>query len=185
MIRHFYITDNIEELEKVEQELVSNGFTKPQFHVLSDNDAEIENHDLHPVEAVLKQDVVHSTEVGSVVGLLIAAFSLVLAYAMGWTNSAAGWMPFVFLAIVIVGFCTWEGGFIGIQKPNVNFERFQEVLKKGKHVLFVDVDPEQETTIDKVMSNHPHLEMAGIGEASPHWVVRGQDKFNDFKKFMP
>ncbi|MFB1014414.1 MAG: NAD/FAD-utilizing enzyme, partial [Alteromonadaceae bacterium] len=65
MIRHFYITDSIEQLEEVELELESNGFTEPQIHVLSDNDTEIEAHHLHPVESVLKQDVVHSTEVGS------------------------------------------------------------------------------------------------------------------------
>jgi len=185
MIRHFYISDDIAELEKVEQELESQGFTEPQMHVLSENDAEVETHNLHPVEAVLKQDVVHSTEVGSVIGLIIAVLSLIVAYAMGWTESAAGWMPFIFLAIVILGFCTWEGGFVGIQRPNVNFERFQEVLKKGKHVLFVDVDPDQEVAIENVMKNHPDLEMAGLGEATPHWVVRGQDQFNNFKKFMP
>lgn len=185
MIRHFYITDDIDELEKVGLELESNGFTEPQIHVLSEKDADVETHNLHEVESVLKQDVVHSTEVGSVVGVIGAAFTLFLAYFMGWTESAAGWMPFIFLAIVVLGFCTWEGGFIGIQKPNVNFERFQDVLKKGKHVLFVDVDPEQEMTIDAVMKNHPQLQVAGMGEATPHWVVRVQDKFRNFMKTMP
>jgi hypothetical protein len=185
MIRHFYVTDNIEELEEVELELESNGFTEPQIHVLSDNDTAIETHHLHPVESVLKQDVVHSTEVGSIIGIIAAAVSLVIAYAMGWTNSEVGWMPFIFLAIIILGFCTWEGGFIGIQKPNINFKRFQDVLKKGKHVLFVDVEPEQEATIKQVMQNHPNLQVAGVGESTPHWVVRSQDAFNSFKKFMP
>ncbi|NQZ82264.1 MAG: NAD/FAD-utilizing enzyme [Colwellia sp.] len=185
MIRHFYVSDDIEELEKVERELESKGFTEPQIHVLSDNDAEVETHHLHEVESVLKQDVVHSTEVGSVVGIIAASVTLIFVYLMGWTNSEVGWMPFIFLAIVILGFCTWEGGFIGIQRPNVNFERFQELIKKGKHVLFVDVDPNQEPTIAEVMKNHPNLEMAGVGEATPHWVVRAQDKFHNFMKSMP
>jgi hypothetical protein len=185
MIRHFYITDSIEQLEEVELELESNGFTEPQIHVLSDNDTEIEAHHLHPVESVLKQDVVHSTEVGSIIGLSGAALSLVIAYTMGWTNSEIGWVPFIFLAIIILGFCTWEGGFIGIQKPNINFKRFQEVLKKGKYVLFVDVKAEQERTIEQVMKNHPHLEVAGVGESTPHWLVWSQNAFNSFKKFMP
>ncbi|NQY64439.1 MAG: NAD/FAD-utilizing enzyme [Alteromonadaceae bacterium] len=185
MIRHYYVTEDLDELEKVEQELESQGFTEPQIHVLSENDTEVENHHLHEVESVLKQDVVHSTEVGAIVGILGAACTLIVAYAMGWTASAVGWMPFIFLAIIVLGFCTWEGGFIGIQKPNINFERFQELLHKGKHVLFVDVDPDQEDTIAAVMRNHPHLQVAGIGEATPHWVVRGQDKFRSFMKSMP
>ncbi|MCJ8320942.1 MAG: NAD/FAD-utilizing enzyme [Colwellia sp.] len=185
MIRHYYISDDLDDLEKVEQELESQGFTEPQIHVLSEHDGDVDTHHLHEVESVLKQDVVHSTEVGAVVGIIAAASTLLIAYLMGWTASAAGWMPFIFLAIVVLGFCTWEGGFIGIQKPNVNFERFQEVLHKGKHVLFVDVDPDQESTMAKVMNAHPKLEMAGVGEATPHWVVRGQDKFRKFMKAMP
>lgn len=185
MVRHFYITDNIDELETIEHELESQGFTEPQIHVLSDNDYAVESHHLHPVESVLKKDVVHSTEVGSVVGIILAAATLIIAYIFGLTDSAAGWLPFIFLAIVLLGFCTWEGGLIGIQRNNVNFERFQEVLKKGKHVLFVDVDDEQEPTIERVMRNHPRLEMAGIGAATPHWVVRAQDRYRQFMKFMP
>ena len=185
MIRHYYVTEDLDELEQVEQELESQGFTEPQIHVLSENDAEVENHHLHEVESVLKQDVVHSTEVGAVVGILGAACTLIFAYAMGWTDSAVGWMPFIFLAIIVLGFCTWEGGFIGIQKPNINFEPFQELLHKGKHVLFVDVDADQEDTIAAVMRNHPDLQVAGIGEATPHWVVRGQDKYRSFMKSMP
>jgi len=185
MIRHFYITDDIEELERAERELESNGFTEPQIHVLSDSDAEVEAHHLHEVESVLKKDVVHSTEVGSVIGVIAAAATLLVAYLMEWTNSEAGWMPFIFLSIIVLGFCTWEGGLIGIQRPNVNFERFQELIKKGKHVLFVDVDPDQESTIATVMKGYPNLEVAGVGEATPHWVVRAQDKFHNFMKSMP
>lgn len=185
MIRHFYISDDIDELKQVEQELESCGFIEPQIHVLSENDAEVENHQLHEVQSVLKQDVVHLTELGSLIGIILALLTLVFAYTMGWTESAVGWMPFIFLAIIVFAFCAWEGGFIGIQKPNINFKRFQEVLHSGKHVLFVDVNPEQESTIETIMEHHPLLQSAGIGEATPEWVVNGQDKFHRFVKFMP
>ena len=185
MVRHFYVTEDLDELEKVEQELESQGFTEPQIHVLSENDAEVENHNLHQVESVLKLDVVHSTEMGAIYGVIGAIVTLLIAYAMGWTASEAGWMPFIFLAIIVLGFCTWEGGLIGIQKPNINFEPFQEMLHKGKHILFVDVDPNQEMAIASVMKMHPNVQAAGLGEATPHWVVRGQDKFRHFMKMMP
>jgi len=185
MIRHYYVTNDLDDLEQVEQELESQGFTEPQIHVLSEHDVELKEHHLHEVESVLKLDVVHSTKVWSIFGIIGAISTLLLAYLMGWTNTAAGWLPFIFLSIVLLGFFTWEGGFIGIQKPNINFERFQELLHKGKHIFFVDVEPEQEMIIDKVMQYHPHLKMAGVGEATPHWVVRSQDNFKRFMKFMP
>ncbi|WDE06002.1 NAD/FAD-utilizing enzyme [Thalassomonas viridans] len=185
MLRHYYITDDLDDLELVEQELEAEGITEPQIHILSENDTEVETHHLHEVESVLKQDVVHSTEVGAIVGVVGAALTLLVSYLMGWTESSAGWLPVIFLAIIVLGFCTWEGGFIGIQKPNVNFERFQELLHKGKHVLFVDVDPDQEQVFSKVINAHPALEAAGTGDATPRWVVRGQDKFRSFMKSMP
>lgn len=185
MLRHYYVTDDLDELEKVENELEQNGFTEPQIHILSENDTEVENHNLHEVAAVLKQDVVHSTELGAIVGAIGAVLLLAIVYLLNWYQSPAGWMPFIFLAIIILGFCTWEGGFIGIQKPNVNFERFQEVLHKGKHVLFVDVDPHQELAITTIMKSHPTVEAQGFGESTPHWIVRGQDKFRSFMKSMP
>ncbi|SFC78402.1 NAD/FAD-utilizing enzyme [Pseudoalteromonas denitrificans] len=185
MIRHYYVTEDLDDLEQVEQELESQGFTEPQIHVLSEHDFEVEEHHLHEVESVLKLDVVHSTEVWGAIGVVSAILTLAVAYFMGWTHSEAGWIPFIFLSIIILGFCTWEGGLIGIQKPNINFERFQELLHKGKHIFFVDVDPDQEMIIDTVMKHHPQLQMAGVGKATPHWVVRGQDNFKRLMKFMP
>ncbi len=185
MIRHYYIADKLDDLDDIEQDLGSQGFTEPQIHVLSEHDAEVEAHNLHEVEPVLKLDVVHSTEIWSAIGIVSAILSLIIAYSMGWTESPAGWIPFIFLAIIILGFCTWEGGLIGIHKPNVNFARFQELLHKGKHILFVDVEPEQELIFDRIMKSHPNLIMAGVGEATPQWVVRGQDGFRRFVKFMP
>lgn len=185
MLRHYYIVDNLDELEEVEHELESEGITEPQIHILSQNDSEVEKHHLHEVESVLKQDVVHSTEIGAIIGVICATITLIVPYLMGWTNSAAGWIPFILLSVVILGFCTWEGGLIGIQTPNVNFVRFHELLNKGKHILFVDVAPDQELAIAMVMKKHGDIEAAGYGSATPEWVVRSQDNFKRFMKWMP
>ena len=78
---------------------------------------------------------------------------LVVAYLAGWTESPAGWTPFIFLAVVLLGFCTWEGGLIGIQDPNHNFTRFEQALKDGKHVFFVDLEPGQEAILETVLKS--------------------------------
>ncbi|TWX73299.1 NAD/FAD-utilizing enzyme [Colwellia sp. C1TZA3] len=185
MIRHFYVIAEIDEVEKVEKDLKLQGFTDPQIHVLSENDTEVETHNLHAVESVLKKNVVHSTKIGAIYGIIGAIITLFIAYGMGWTESTVGWIPFVFLSIIVLGFCTWEGGLIGIQTPNVNFVQFKEMLDEGKHILFVDVGLEQEIAIASVMKMHPNVQIAGIGKGTPHWVVRAQDKFKLFMKVMP
>ena len=52
-------------------------------------------------------------------------------------------------------------------------------------MLFVDVDPEQEATLQSVVSEHPKLVSAGEGSATPKLVVRGQDTFNRIMKTAP
>ena len=185
MLRHYFISDDLTDFVKIEYELQQHGIDAPQVHVLSDNDAAIELHRLHEVAPVLKSDVVHATEIGAVIGVIAALVILALAYILGWTETTAGWIPFIFLAVVVLGFCTWEGGFIGIQQPNVNFKRFQELLHQGKHVLFIDIEPEQEVVMKKVLGKHPRLQSAGDGEATPGWVVRSQQFFRRFVKAMP
>jgi hypothetical protein len=185
MVRHYYISNDLDDLEKVEQELKAQGVTTAQIHVLSENDAEVEKHHLHAIETVLKQDVVHSTELGALVGGILATIILVIAYLMDWHTSAAGWIPFGFLAVVILGFCTWEGGLIGIQIPNYQFKRFQALLQQGQHVFFVDLPPDQEAILLQIVSQHPDLKLAGTGEATPNWVVQGQEKFKKIMKTLP
>tara|TARA_R110000744_G_scaffold40493_4_gene91897 strand:+ start:6507 stop:7208 length:702 start_codon:yes stop_codon:yes gene_type:complete len=185
MFRHYYITDDLGDLEQVERELVDNGLTVPQFHVLSENDAELEKHHLHAIESVLKKDVVHSTQLGAVIGIIGAFLILLVAYIFNWHMTAVGWIPFGFCAVVVLGFCTWEGGLIGIQTPNYQFKRFQQLLGQGMHVFFVDITAEQESVLQEVTSQHPSLRYAGAGEATPSWVVNGQHKFNQAMKAMP
>ncbi len=185
MKRHFFISDNLDELEAVERELEDSGLATPQIHVLSQDDAEVEHHRLPEVEAVLRKDVVHSMEWGAVIGVVGAALVLAVAYFAGWTESAAGWIPFIFLAIVVLGFCTWEGGLFGIQEPHHQFKRFQNALSEGKHVFFVDVTEQQEDILNSVIRGHPKLELAGEGDSSPEWVIEWRKNWNGFIKTMP
>jgi hypothetical protein len=61
MERHYYLSDDLDDLEAVENELEAAGISTPQIHVLSENDSEVENHHLHEVDSFTKSDVVHST----------------------------------------------------------------------------------------------------------------------------
>jgi hypothetical protein len=182
MLRRYYISNDLDDLETVEKELEQQGLDTQQIHVLSNQDANVELHQLNEVSSVLKSDVVHATALGAVFGLLCAGLVLLTAYLLNWTASGAGWVPFIFLAVVVLGFCTWQGGFIGIQEPNVNFKRFQSILEQGKHVLFVDIEPKQEKMLKKVVRRHPRLELAGTGGATPGWVIQAQIYF---RRFVP
>jgi len=184
MKRHYYLSDDLDDLELVEHDLERAGVTTPQIHVLSEDDAGVKLHNLHEVEAVLKKDVVHGTELGAVVGIIGAAAVLALSWFSGITESYT-WIPAIFLAVVVLGFCTWEGGLIGIGETHVDFKRFEDDLKQGKHVLFVDVEKAQESTLQSVVRNHPKLQPAGNGSSTPAWIVALQQKWAHFMRVAP
>ena len=184
MKRHYYISNDLEDLEIIEKELEKNGVSTPQIHVLSEDDSGVQSHHLHQVEAVLKKDVVHGTELGAVVGAIAATAILIAAGLSGLTETYT-WVPPIFLAVIVLGFCTWEGGLIGIQEPHTDFRRFREDLEQGRHILFIDVDPEQEKILRDVVSEHPKLQDAGEGDSTPRWVVSAQNRWARFMQVAP
>ena len=181
MLRHFFISDDLDDLEVFEEQLEEAGVPTVQIHVLSLDDTAAENHvHLHDVQSIMKKDVVHSMIIGAIIGVILAILVLVVADTMGWTDTRAGWIPFIFLAIIALGFSTWEGGFVGIQRPNFHFSQFEDALKAGRHVFFVDLEPDQKSLLDRIVSKHPGAELAGTGPATPHWIVAWQRRLTHF-----
>ncbi|MDX1625879.1 MAG: NAD/FAD-utilizing enzyme, partial [Wenzhouxiangellaceae bacterium] len=153
--RHFYVSDDLDDLERFEEELEELDIVTPQIHLLTLDDGNAaHHHNLHEVSSLMKTDVVHSTLVGAVVGLCAAALALVIAYLFGWTDSGAGWLPFIFLAIILLGFFTWQGGLWGIENPNTHFKDFEEALRKGKHIFFVDLEPGRGKIVRRLARKH-------------------------------
>lgn len=180
MNRHYFISDDLDDLDNIEEYLEQKGIVKPQIHVLSKDDASVEKHEhLHNIESFFKQDIVHGTIVGAMFGVLAAVLVLAIGYLSKLPETYT-WIPFYFLAIVMFGFITWSGGFYGIQTPHKEFRRFQNDLNNGKHIFIVDVDPSQEFLISEIEKDHPQLIDAGIGSATPRWIVMGQQGFKDF-----
>jgi len=179
MNRHYFISDNLDDLDRIEEDLEHRGVYRPQIHVLSKDDAGVENRKhLHNIESIFKQDIVHGTIVGAVIGLFAATLVMAFAYLSDLSETYP-WVTVIFLALIIFGFITWSGGFYGIQTPHKEFRRFQKALNHGKHIFIVDVDPSQENIIKQIKRDHPHLHDAGAGQATPRWIVMGQKNFKD------
>ncbi|MEQ9465603.1 MAG: NAD/FAD-utilizing enzyme [Haliea sp.] len=181
MKRHFFLSEDLDDLGQVERDLEAAGVSTPQIHVLSEDDAGVQAHKLNDVEAVLRKDVVHGTERGAVIGVIGAAIVLGAGWATGITDTIT-WVPVIFLAVIVLGFCTWEGGLIGIQEPHSDFKRFTDDLRNGKHVMFVDVSIAQEDILRRIVSAHPKLTTAGEGPAAPGWFVSTRARIETMMK---
>lgn len=185
MERYYFVNDDLNDLEQVEVELEAVGFSESQIHVLSKDDAAVARHGrLRAVHAFLRTDVIRAALNGALIGLLAAMTVLSFAHFSTATDSV-GWLPFVLLAIVMLGFCTWEASFFGFQVPNIRFRRFEKVLAKGMHVFFVDIRPRQLDALQTVVGRHQRLKPAGKGKPSPYWLIGTRDRFRQFVHWAP
>lgn len=185
--RHFFVSDDLDDLERLQADLERAGISEPQIHVLTLDDTAAETrHRLHDVQSIMKKDVIQSGEYGLAVGAVAAALVIAVTWLAKWHTSPAGWLPFVFLAVILLGFFTWEGGFIGIQTLNSNFRRFENELESGRHVFFVDLRNDQEPLLEQALQAHPGVATAGTGRATPHWIATWQERIrNLFVETLP
>ncbi len=179
MKRFYYTGQSLDELEHVGRDLELCGIPRSQIYLLSNDDFGLDNHDVNRVASFLKTDVIHLGEIGALLGLAIATAILLVTHFSGIATQV-GWVPFVFLAIVSFGFTTWEAGFIGIQRPNTHFLRFQEALAQGRHVLFVETRAQDKKKLKKVFKGYPNVKRAG--SESTHtgllmFILRNWEKF--------
>lgn len=179
--RHFFVSSDLDSLESFESELESADIVTPQIHLLTlDDSGAAHHHHLHQVTSLMKTDLVHSTLIGAVLGVIVAGLILSIAYLAGWTGSPAGWLPFIFLAIIALGFFSWQGGLWGIQRPNVHFDEFKQMLKEDKHLFFVDLEPGRGKIVRRLARRHPDIQPVGVGSGAPHWIVSWQYRLKHF-----
>lgn len=156
MKTHMFLTKNIDKLEQTEIELESQGIPRSHIKIYSEDEVGLHAHHLPSVSDISKRDLIHSGFLGAAVGGFVATTVLMAATMTGWA-AAFGWLPFVFLALVVFGFSTWEGGLMGINKINHRFERVQELIKEGSYLLIVDVNQPEEEKLATTMGRHPEM----------------------------
>ena len=95
MKRFYYISDDLDDLEQIEHDLEAGGIARPQIYLLSNDDVGLDSHDVNRVASFMKTDVIHSGEIGAVLGLAVAGVILLVANFSG-IAAQVGWAPLYF-----------------------------------------------------------------------------------------
>lgn len=169
MKRYYFMSDDLDDLRTVEQELQEAGISDLQMHVVSEDEATVDDKGLTQVKSLFKRDLFSSMVVGFGVGIVICAILLGLALAFGLSGERE-WMVAGISSLLILSFCTWEGGLFGIQVPNRHFRKFTRALQSGKHLFYVDAQSQQAEVVDSVARRHSPLRLVGKGEGERHWL---------------
>jgi hypothetical protein len=180
-LRHYFISDNLDDIDLLEEQLEAGGISSAQIHVLSKDEVGVARHiHLHEVASLLRQDMIHSAQVGAMFGFVAAVLIIAVAWALDLPDEIAGWAPYALLSIIVFGLCIWEGGLFGIQEPNHHYRQFEAALEQGKHVFFVDLDKPRERILTELLNDHPTLQLQSMESGVPQWMISGQNRLVGF-----
>lgn len=168
MKRYYFVSDDLKDLALVEKELQQEGVSPLQMHLVSDSGAEAQNLGLHQVASVFRNDIIYSMLTGLAVGAVVCSLLIGIGFWLGVTGDRQ-WALMIIICILILGFCTWEGGLFGIQVPNRQYRRFARVIRQGRHLFFVDVARDQSQVIEATLQRHAHLKPVGRGIGEWYW----------------
>jgi len=157
MNHSYYLSDNLDELEVVHDELIDCGLRDRNIHILSDADADVERHHIRPVNSVSKTGLFSYMVRGAVIGSVLAIMMIALADGFGLNGSVTIGAPMLAGAIAIFGFCIWEAGLLGFHHRNHKFDSMQAALSYGEHLLILDYTPKHQRFVERVLRNHPRV----------------------------
>jgi len=153
----YYLSEDLNELEQVHDELIETGLRDTHIHVFSDDEANVEMHHMRNVNPFLKTNVLKALCIGVGIGLFMGALMMSVPFVFGFSASI-GSIPFTLGGLFLLGFATWEGGLLGLQKAHPKFLKVLNRVHKGNHLLIVDYKEEKAIQVHRVKREHPALE---------------------------
>lgn len=153
----YYLSDSLDELEVVHDELMDCGLRDRDIHILSEADVEVERHHIRPVSRLERTGMLAYMLRGAMIGALLAVLMIAVADGFGLNNALVLGAPVMMGAIAIFGFCVWEAGLLGLHRRNHKFDTVQAALSFGEHLLILDYSARHQRFVERVLRNHPRI----------------------------
>lgn len=166
MKRLYYLTEEIDFAEHISKELSANGIDAHHIHVLSKNEAGVVTHHLQGPNLFERLDFIRGGLNGLVAGLMIGIVAL-FAGRLLFDMSVTGLGQIAMLCLMML-FGTWIGGFIGFTQENKHLRRFHEQIEQGRHLMMIDVKPDEERLVHRVIE---HLNEAQFSGEDKHVLI--------------
>ena len=161
MQRLYYLTHDIQSAERACSELNQMGISDSHLHVLSRDEEGLKKHHLHAATPIHELDILRYGERGFVLGAVLSAVVITLVNAYTTWFQMFGAIAVLSMVLLIVGFMTWLGGFVGVQSENYKIRRFHNDIVAGAYLLMVDVFPRQREGVEQLMLKHTNVVNAG------------------------
>ena len=162
MKRLYFLTHSIDDADKMISDLRRSGVGEWHIHALSNDEAGLYHHHIHPAHFFQRYDIVHLGERGAMIGFLISiAWSFGIHYFQ-LIPASFGVPETVFTMMVFTLFGCWTGGLLGISRINYRIARFQKEIDSGACLVLVDTSRREEAKIRRqVRVQHTYAVYAG------------------------
>lgn len=152
----YYVSDDLDEIETLQSELLEAGIDSKNISVWSQDEQDVVAHHLQPENTLLKTDALPSMFNGLKLGLVLSASALsaALFFDVHATNYLSA---FVILSIFIIGFCTWEAGLLGLHRVHRNFKRATKILGEKKHIVHLRLNDALARPATLAIAQHPRI----------------------------
>lgn len=176
MKRLYYLTDTLNSVSQISDDLHNNGVTDWHIHVLSKDEAGLYHRHVHSAHMFQQNDVIHSGELGAILGGTISLLTVfVLHNVLPFISEPVPPMILLFVAVVLTLFGAWSGGLVGAMRENYKVAQFHDDIEQGKYLIMVDVlKPQEQKVRQQLRQYHPEALLAAIGSS---WILPFKRRF--------
>lgn len=161
MKRLYFLTKSISEVDNVAEDLHRAGVSDGNFHVLSNNKAELSDHRIPMTSPLHERDIVRCMERGALVGITAGVFCSIAGILFSDVIAVAGYRAPLAIVVVSGLFGAWAGGLCGMSLENHKIRRFHDAIAAGFYLIMVDAGSVDEQLLSTVMVWHPQVYKAG------------------------
>ncbi len=159
-----FLFKSLNDLQSACFELEDCGIDHSRLHVVTKSHLSLEKRNLNDTGLFGDSDMIHTGLRGALFGVPMALLAAGIAwYFVG--QSELGVVITGFITLVILGFCTWVGGLVGVAHENWRISPYHDQIEQGKSLLLVDIEPHQEQTVLALIASQ-HREAMYTGESS-------------------
>lgn len=159
----YYLSPNLDVSKRVSDDLHNIGITDWYIHVISKDEAGLNQKHLHSSNYLETLDLARGTTAGGAIGFIISWILVALAISLEPFGSPIDNSWYLFLVVFVTLFGIWEGGLVGIERKNKKISPFMRDIQEGKYLVLIYADKAHETAISEMMKvRHPESKLAGV-----------------------
>jgi len=158
MKRLFFLSDNIDQVEAISNDIHKRGINDWHFHVVCNDERGLLSHKVHSANYLNRFDIFRSGERGAIWGLMggIILVLLLNNFTQAFVEFGVGLALVMIIPVTMFG--AWIGGLVGVNHEHYQLKQFHEAIEDGKYLIMIDVPKGEIEPVSNMLHDVHHIE---------------------------